>query len=243
MSNFGDLVKRLRKERGMTLEQVARKIGSHKGYVSGIENDKVNPPSVKIIKKFAKLFGQDERRLVRIAWADKAPTLIREEAKRFMEQYETAGGSGSIDLVRLPLLNTVSTGYAAELGPDGRPKPLVDAPLVLPKSRVPAEFAVTVCDDSMEQASPPGFSRGDIVLVSREEKIRNGAVVFIIYSVRQKRQGALRQVMLEQGDHLVLQPLNKEYPLEFLTQDDVDAVYRVVGKIEMFDAAPVDLKV
>lgn len=243
MSNFGDLVKRLRKERGMTLEQVARKIGSHKGYVSGIENDKVNPPSVKIIKKFAKLFGQDERRLVRIAWADKAPTLIREEAKRFMEQYEAAGGSGSLDLLRLPLLNTVSTGYATELGADGRPRPLVDAPLVLPKSRVPAEFAVTVCDDSMEQVSPPGFSRGDIVLVAREEKISNGSVVFIIYSVRQKRQGALRQVMLEQGDHLVLQPLNKEYPLEFLTQDDVDAVYRVVGKIEMFDAAPVDLKV
>jgi SOS-response transcriptional repressor LexA len=43
--------------------------------------------------------------------------------------------------------------------------------------------------------------------------------------------------MLEQGDHLVLQPLNKEYPLEFLTQDDVDAVYRVVGKIEISEMA------
>lgn len=243
MSNFGDLVKRLRKERGMTLEQVARKIGSHKGYVSGIENDKVNPPSVKIIKKFAKLFGQDERRLVRIAWADKAPVLIREEAKRFMEQYEAAGSSSSVELTRLPLLNTVGTGYACELGSDGRPKPLVEASLVLPKPRVPAEFAVTVCDDSMEQASSPSFSRGDIVLVAREEKIRNGAVVFILYSVRQKRQGAVRQVMLEQGDQLVLQPLNKEYPLEFLTQDDVDAVYRVVGRIEIFESAAVDLKV
>jgi transcriptional regulator with XRE-family HTH domain len=35
VSNFGDLVKRLRKERNLTLEAVARKIGSHKGYVSG----------------------------------------------------------------------------------------------------------------------------------------------------------------------------------------------------------------
>ena len=40
MSNFGDLVKRLRKERSLTLEAVAKKIGSHKGYVSGIENPK-----------------------------------------------------------------------------------------------------------------------------------------------------------------------------------------------------------
>ena len=81
VSNFGDLVKRLRKERSLTLEAVAKKIGSHKGYVSGIENDKVNPPSVKIIKKFAKLFNQDERTLVRIAWADKAPAIIREDAE------------------------------------------------------------------------------------------------------------------------------------------------------------------
>lgn len=83
MSAFGDLMKRLRKERLMTLEAVAKKIGSHKGYVSGIENGKVNPPSVKITRKFAKLYDQDERILVRMAWADKAPPLIREEFMDF----------------------------------------------------------------------------------------------------------------------------------------------------------------
>jgi phage repressor protein C with HTH and peptisase S24 domain len=49
--------------------------------------------------------------------------------------------------------------------------------------------------------------------------------------------------MLEQGDNIVLQPLNKDYPLEFLTHDDIDAVYRVVGKIEMFETASLDVKV
>lgn len=84
MSHFGDRVKKLRKEKNLTLEQVARKIGSHKGYVSGIENDKVNPPSVKMIKKFAKLFGQDVRMLVRLAWVDKAPSILREDAEQFL---------------------------------------------------------------------------------------------------------------------------------------------------------------
>ncbi len=242
MSNFGDLVKRLRKEKGMTLEQVARKIGSHKGYVSGIENDKVNPPSVKIIRKFARLFSQDERTLVRIAWADKAPPIIREEAQRFMALYE-GEGAASIELARVPLLNTLQTGYATDLAPDGKPRPAVDAALVLPRARPPADFAATVCDDSMEQPSGPSFSRGDLVLLAREEKIRNGSVVFMVYSMRQKRQALVRQVMLEQGDHIVLQPLNKEFPLEFLTHDDVDAVYRVVGKVEPFERASVDLKV
>jgi transcriptional regulator with XRE-family HTH domain len=235
VSNFGDLVKRLRKERGLTLEAVAKKIGSHKGYVSGIENDKVNPPSVKIIKKFAKLFTQDERTLVRIAWADKAPAIIREDAQRVMALADTEGAS-PVDLSRVPLLNTASTGYAAELG-------AVNATLALPRSRVPLEFAATVCDDSMEQQGGSGFSRGDVVLLTREEKIRNGSMVYIVFSLRQKRQALVRQVMLEQGDHIVLQPLNKEFPLEFLTHDDVDAIYRVVGKVEMFESSGVDMKV
>ena len=242
MSNFGDLVKRLRKERGLTLEAVAKKIGSHKGYVSGIENDKVNPPSVKIIKKFAKLFTQDERTLVRIAWADKAPALIREDAQRVMAMADVEGASPA-DLSRVSLLNTLASGYATDLGLDGRVKPAVSATLVLPKSRVALDSAVTVCDDSMEQQGGPGFSRGDVVLLTKEEKIRNGSMVYIVFSLRAKRQALVRQVMLEQSDHIVLQPLNKEFPLEFLTHDDVDAVYRIVGKVEMFEYAGVDMKI
>ena len=242
MSNFGDLVQRLRKEKGLTLEAVAKKIGSHKGYVSGIENDKVNPPSVKIIRKFAKLFTQDEKTLVRIAWADKAPQMIRDEAQRILALSESEGPS-SIELARVPLLNTVASGYATELAGEGRVKPAIAATLSLPRGRLAAEAAVTVCDTSMEQQAGPSFSRGDVVLLTREEKIRNGSIVFIVYSMRQRRQAMVRQVMLEQGDHIVLQPLNKEFPLEFLTHDDVDAVYRVIGKVEMFESSGVDVKI
>lgn len=92
MSAFGDLMKRLRKERALTLEAVAKKIGSHKGYVSGIENGKVNPPSVKITRKFAKLFDQEERLLVLMGWADKAPRLVREEFTAFVRAISSKDG-------------------------------------------------------------------------------------------------------------------------------------------------------
>ena len=85
MSHFGRLVKELRAERGLSLAQVARRIGSHKGYVSAIENDQVNPPSVRLIKNYAKLFGRDARELARLAWVDKAPEILREDAERFLE--------------------------------------------------------------------------------------------------------------------------------------------------------------
>src|SRR5689334_1113050 len=88
LSQFGDVVRALRKERGLTMEALARKTGTHKGYISGIESGGVPPPSVRLIRKFAKALGQDERRLVRIGWVDKAPEIIREEALRFLEWVE-----------------------------------------------------------------------------------------------------------------------------------------------------------
>jgi transcriptional regulator with XRE-family HTH domain len=235
VSNFGDLVKRLRKEKGLTLEAVARKIGSHKGYVSGIENAKVNPPSVKIIRKFARLFGQDERTLVRMAWADKAPALIRDEARRLVALAESESAGTSADLVKVPLLNAAGSPLPTELGGDNRPRGSTGALLVLPKGRGAVDLAATLPDDSMEGPGGGGFSRGSIVLLSREEKLRGGSIVYIVYKARDKSQCLVRQVMLEQGENIVLQPLNKDYPLEFLTHDDVDVAYRVVGRIDSFE--------
>jgi transcriptional regulator with XRE-family HTH domain len=104
VSHFGDLVKKLRKEKGLTLEIVAKKIGSHKGYVSGIETDKVNPPSVKIIRKFAKIFGQDARALARLAWVDKAPEILKQDAEDFLRWCEARPepGPGPADAAASP---------------------------------------------------------------------------------------------------------------------------------------------
>lgn len=242
MSRFGDLVRRLRKEKGITLEAVAKKIGSHKGYVSGIENDKVNPPSVKIIRKFAKVFGQDEKALVRMAWADKAPAIIREDARRVMAEADLADDDNSPELVRVPLLCTTETGYTAELSVDGRVKPAVGAVLTLPRVSKAIDAAAAVCDDAMNQPGGAGLTRGDVVLLRKEEKVHSGSVIYVVFTTRQKRRALVRQAVVEHGEQIVLQPLNKEYALEFLTQDDVDAVYRVVGKIGMFDRTSSEVK-
>jgi transcriptional regulator with XRE-family HTH domain len=99
------------------LEAVAKKIGSHKGYVSGIENDKVNPPSIKIIKKFAKLFGQDARTLARIAWVDKAPEILREDAENFLDWVQRKEAA--------PQLNTPSPVETPPVSPSPTSAPKV----------------------------------------------------------------------------------------------------------------------
>jgi DNA-binding XRE family transcriptional regulator len=75
--SFGARVKQLRKASGMTLDEVSRRLGTHKGYVSGIETGKTNPPSPKFVVKFARLYSVDEKELLRMALVEKTPAAIR----------------------------------------------------------------------------------------------------------------------------------------------------------------------
>ena len=79
------------------METLAQRIGPHKGYKSGIERGKVNPPSVRVIKKYARALGLDVRQTVRIAWVDKAPRIVREDAERFLEWCQTEVSPGKSD--------------------------------------------------------------------------------------------------------------------------------------------------
>jgi hypothetical protein len=80
--SFAARMKFLRSARGLTLDQVARAVGSHKGYVSSIETGQMRPPSPRYISRLARLYSVDERELLRLAYAEKAPDLIRDEIIR-----------------------------------------------------------------------------------------------------------------------------------------------------------------
>jgi len=233
MSNFGELFRRLRRERGHSLKTVARKLGTQKGYLSGIENGKVNPPSAKLVKRISQLYQQDERMLLRLAWADKAPSLIREEAVRMVNLADLEDDL-STDLISVRLLNPDAQPYPAETGPDGVPRPVGNVNLVLPRSRPGPEFAAMVTDDSMDQEDLPSYRLGQVVLLSRAHRLDRGTVAYVVFRGRDGARALIRQVMPEGKGALVLQPFNNRYPLEFIEADEVVSLYRVVGRIEMY---------
>jgi transcriptional regulator with XRE-family HTH domain len=78
MKDFASVVREARKSKGLTLQAVASKIGSHKGYCSGFEGRKVNPPSPAIVRKLAKFLGLDVLELLILATVEKAPKEVRE---------------------------------------------------------------------------------------------------------------------------------------------------------------------
>ena len=79
LKRFGTLLQEARRDQGLTLEEVARRARTHKGYISSIERGKVNPPSAALVVRLAKILGLDPREMLKRAWVQKAPKEIREE--------------------------------------------------------------------------------------------------------------------------------------------------------------------
>lgn len=57
MRTFGGILREAITAKGFSLEKTAKAAGTYKGYISGICSRKINPPSVKLIRKLCKILG------------------------------------------------------------------------------------------------------------------------------------------------------------------------------------------
>ena len=99
MQEFGELIRSLRKTKGMILQEVALKVGTKKGYISGIENGKVNPPAPDKVRKLAKVLGGDRVLFLLLATIEKAPhetqDILRKGVKLAMQDTEKGPTNGA----------------------------------------------------------------------------------------------------------------------------------------------------
>ncbi len=82
MNRFGAILKQKRIQNGWTLQEVARRLDTFKGYICGIENGTVNPPSARMTERLARLYGLDEEQMILLGYVEKAPARVREELRR-----------------------------------------------------------------------------------------------------------------------------------------------------------------
>lgn len=86
MNSFGQVVRARRKQLGLQLTEVAKRAGTVKGYLSGVESGKLRPPAPKVTAKLAKVLDLDPLDLVELGWAEKAPALIRDRVRTRLQQ-------------------------------------------------------------------------------------------------------------------------------------------------------------
>src|SRR4030042_4904103 len=64
---FGKIIKENRMNAGIGLREFAARIGISPGYLSDLENEKVAPPSEKLILEMAKTLGIEKNKLLKAA--------------------------------------------------------------------------------------------------------------------------------------------------------------------------------
>jgi transcriptional regulator with XRE-family HTH domain len=74
---FGTRLREIRKKAGMTLDVLAKKSKTSKGYLSGIENEKINPPMDRHVRQLANVLGQNEIEFLKLAYIDKLPPELK----------------------------------------------------------------------------------------------------------------------------------------------------------------------
>jgi len=73
MNRFAEVIKAARKQKGLTLDALAKSAGTHKGYISGIEHGKVSPPAPNATRRLARKLDLDPTELVCLGWFEKRP--------------------------------------------------------------------------------------------------------------------------------------------------------------------------
>ena len=95
---FGPVIRRRRRQLELTMEAVGRKVVHcgkplSKGYLSGIENGKVAPPTDAIVLKLARALGIPSERLLLLAHLDKLPAELFDAYPALRALRDEAGGT------------------------------------------------------------------------------------------------------------------------------------------------------
>ena len=81
---FGEKLKKIRKRKGLTLKQLADKVGVTEGYLCHIENDRRENPSIDKIEKIAKALNTNPVNL--LIKKENWQQLLPEELKEFVKK-------------------------------------------------------------------------------------------------------------------------------------------------------------
>ncbi len=87
MSNLGEVLKKSRKNIGLTLRQIEDVSGISNAYLSQLENDKIKKPSANILYRISKIYKVELNDLLYAAGIiEEAPVQNQDENQEFIQK-------------------------------------------------------------------------------------------------------------------------------------------------------------
>lgn len=208
---FGERLRQLRKEKKMTLDDLARALGTSKQTIQRYESGVIaNIPPEKI-EALASALGTTPSALM--GWNDGATEHRRDVAEK---------SGGKVGIVSLPVLGEIACGkpiFASETRGEYIP---ADASLG-------ADFCLRAHGDSMVGAR---IYDGDIVFIRAQDTVENGEIAAVIIN----DEATLKRVYYSRREKkLILSPENTKYaPLVYIGKELRDI--RILGKAVAFQS-------
>ena len=209
MGNISSVLKAKRKELGLTLAQIAEKIGVTEATVQRWESGNIKSLRHERIAKLADILGVTPS--VLMGWDEPtAPTLPSPTITE--------------DTVTFPVITSVAAHYDGVSIDESAAGEKIEVPRAYLKGRKAEDFcAMRVRGDSMY----PAFQNGDIVLVLRQSTMNHSGEIGVI-SYGDDEMTIKRINYVDGEDWLELVPLNNLYPPKRIEGVDLESCH-IIG--------------
>lgn len=255
--SLGRIIRKRREELKLTLDEVGRRVGFSKPYLSTIETGRVkNPPGDDLLKKLEKLLNFETGLLIHIAHMEKMPSDIRLgyesaeaenkkwrqfikniiEKKSSINQLDRllAESNLTTDQNRLPLAAGIMVPIINKVAA-GYPNDFEDL-----------DYPVGIADDYVRcpdlhdpnafavrvvgDSMEPKYTEGNIVVFSPAAEVHNGDDCFVRFTM--PHETTFKRVFFESDNKVRLQPRNENYSPIIIDGKRINGLYKAVIKYE-----------
>ena len=212
---IGDRIKQRREELGISVEEVARRLGKHRATVYRYESNEIGTLPTDVLEPLAVVLGTTPAALM--GWTDNPNdrTAPASSIPRSLPDNITP-----LDpMEQIPLIGSIACG--APILAEQNIIDLVDLP-----KHINATFALQCKGDSMIGA---GIHDGDIVYIREQPDVENGQIAAVMVG---EEEATLKRVRKD-NDMVTLWPENPAYSPMVFVGEDVKKL-RIIGRAVAF---------
>lgn len=253
-----EIIRKRREELGLTQDDVARRVGITKPYLSNLETGKANPPRDDKLRKIEKVLNFQPGSLVYLAHRARTPPDIlseHEEMEREVERLrglvrdllEKAGAIGEEGIDMDSLVHLQEDGRAARSISSGVLIPIINKVTAgYPQVFTDLDYPVSVADEYIRcpdvrdsqafaarvvgDSMEPTYVAGDIVVFSPNTPATPGRDCFVRFDADEGT--TFKRVYQDDERTLRLQPLNDRYPPQVYHREHITGLWPAVFKVQ-----------
>jgi len=255
---LGMVIRKKRQELGFTLDEVSRRTGYSKPYLSTVETGRVrNPPSDNLLVKLEQVLGFDRGLLIQMAHMNRLPADLRQavehsqaenvQLRQIIRQVVEQGADVSLLIEQFRALDQPAWDNVQHLQTAGKLVPVINSvsagyPVDFDDKGYPPGGAddYVRCPDLHDPSAfavrvigdsmEPKYRQGDIIVFSPSVEVRSGDDCFVRMS--DPHETTFKQVFFEADGRVRLQPRNHKYSPLILRGDKINGLWRAVIRYE-----------